>query len=101
MDWPVRYKDIEPWYDYVETHIGVSGENLGLPQLPDGKLLPPMDLTCVEEHFKQKLAENYSDRVMTIGRTAHITGGNFKGRRQKPVSISQSLYAGLSFRRLF
>lgn len=37
VDWPVRYKDIAPWYDKVETYIGVSGENLGLPQLPDGK----------------------------------------------------------------
>ena len=28
VDWPIRYKDLEPWYDYVEEYIGVSGENL-------------------------------------------------------------------------
>jgi len=52
VDWPVRYKDIAPWYDHVEEFIGVSGENLGLPQLPDGKFLKPMNLNCVEEHLK-------------------------------------------------
>ena len=52
MDWPVRYKDIAPWYDYVENYIGVSGRNEGLKQLPDGKFLPPMEFNCVEEYFK-------------------------------------------------
>ncbi|PJB13348.1 MAG: GMC family oxidoreductase [Flavobacteriales bacterium CG_4_9_14_3_um_filter_40_17] len=81
VDWPVRYKDIAPWYDYVEDYVGVSGENLGLPQLPDGKFLPPMELNCVETHLKGKIAENFDDRVLTIGRTAHITGTKtFEGR---------------------
>jgi len=73
VDWPIRYKDVAPWYDYVEEYIGVSGEKLGLPQLPDGVFEPPMELTCVEEHLKKNIAENYKDRVLTIGRTAHIT----------------------------
>ncbi|MCF8715185.1 GMC family oxidoreductase [Joostella atrarenae] len=81
VDWPVRYKDIAPWYDKVETYIGVSGRNLGLKQLPDGKFLPPMDLNCVEEHLKDKISENYNDRILTIGRVAHITGNkSFEGR---------------------
>ena len=79
VDWPVRYKDIAPWYDHVEEYIGVSGENLGLKQLPDGKFLKPMNLNCVEEHLKQKIAENFNDRVLTIGRTAHITEGTKPG----------------------
>ena len=41
VDWPIRYKDIAPWYDYVENYIGVSGQAEGLHQLPDGKFLPP------------------------------------------------------------
>jgi choline dehydrogenase-like flavoprotein len=73
VDWPVRYKDISPWYDYVETYIGVSGENLGLPQLPDGKLLPPMELNCLEKEL-QKSVKDKLGRVVTIGRTAHLTG---------------------------
>jgi len=81
VDWPIRYKDIAPWYDHVEKFIGVSGEKLGLPQLPDGIFEPPMKMNCVEKHFKNKLSENYSDRVLTMGRTAHLTKGEgFKGR---------------------
>lgn len=79
VDWPIRYADIAPWYDYVEQYIGVSGELLGLSQLPDGKFLPPMELNCTEDHLKKSISRNYSDRVMTIGRTAHITQGTKPG----------------------
>lgn len=79
VDWPIRYKDIAPWYDYVEEYIGVSGQKLGLSQLPDGKFLKPMNLNCVEDHLKQKIAENYNDRILTIGRVAHITEGTKEG----------------------
>ena len=72
VDWPVRYKDISPWYDYVESFIGVSGQAEGAPQLPDGKFLPPMELNCVELDLKKSLKEKF-DRLLTIGRTAHAT----------------------------
>lgn len=79
VDWPIRYKDIAPWYDYVEEYIGVSGQKLGLSQLPDGKFLKPMELNCVEDHLKQQIANNYNDRLLTIGRVAHITEGTKEG----------------------
>ena len=79
VDWPIRYKDIAPWYDYVEEYIGVSGQKLGLSQLPDGKFLKPMELNCVEDHLKQQIANNYNDRILTIGRVAHITEGTKEG----------------------
>ena len=72
VDWPVRYKEIAPWYDYVETFIGVSGQAEGVPQLPDGKFLPPMELNCVELDLKKKVKDKF-DRLITIGRTAHAT----------------------------
>ncbi|WP_375326052.1 GMC oxidoreductase [Flagellimonas sp. GZD32] len=72
VDWPVRYKDIAPWYDKVESFIGVSGETLGLPQLPDGQFEPMMELNCVEDHVKGKVAEHFDGRVVTAGRVAHI-----------------------------
>lgn len=75
VDWPIRYKDIDPWYSYVEEYIGVSGEKLGLAQLPDGEFLKPMEMFCVEEHLKKSIAKNYDDRLLTIGRVAHITEG--------------------------
>ena len=72
VDWPVRYKDIAPWYDYVETFIGVSGQAEGIPQLPDGKFLPPMELNCVEQDLKKVVKDKFG-RLITIGRTAHAT----------------------------
>ncbi len=73
VDWPIRYGDIAPWYDYVEEFAGISGQAEGLPQLPDGKFLPPMEMTCVELDFKAALAKHFDDRMMTIGRSAVLT----------------------------
>ena len=72
VDWPVRYKDIATWYDKVESYIGVSGELLGLPQLPDGQFEPMMELNCVEDHVRGKVAEHFDGRIITAGRVAHI-----------------------------
>jgi choline dehydrogenase-like flavoprotein len=72
VDWPIRYADVAPWYDYVEKFIGVSGNIDNLPQLPDGKFLPPMELNCVELDLKGKVTSKYN-RAVTIGRTAHAT----------------------------
>ena len=72
IDWPIRYEDLAPWYDYVESFIGVSGQAEGLPQLPDGKFLPPMELNCVEVHLRQVLKEKFN-RTLTIGRVANLT----------------------------
>ncbi|MCU0369245.1 MAG: GMC family oxidoreductase [Cyclobacteriaceae bacterium] len=73
VDWPIRYSDIAPWYDYVENFIGVSGKEEGIPHLPDGKFQPPMSLNCVEEDFKNKVRSKFSDRHVTIGRVANLT----------------------------
>jgi choline dehydrogenase-like flavoprotein len=51
MDWAVSYADLEPYYDRIESFIGVSGEKLGMPQFPDGPFLPPMALNCAETIF--------------------------------------------------
>lgn len=79
VDWPVRYKDIAPWYSHVEEYIGVCGEKLGLPQLPDGEFLKPMNMNCVEEQLRDKVAEKLNGRVVTTGRVAHITEGTKPG----------------------
>ena len=79
IDWPIRYKDLAPWYHYVEEHIGVSGENVGLPQFPDGNYLKPMELNCVEHDLKTAVNKKYKDRIVTIGRVAHITEGEKPG----------------------
>lgn len=73
VDWPIRYRDVEPWYDHVEDFIGVSGQAEGLAQLPDSHFLPPMDFNCVEAHAKRKIEAAFGDRRLTIGRTAILT----------------------------
>jgi choline dehydrogenase-like flavoprotein len=80
IDWPIRYADIEPWYSYVEEFVGISGEALGLPHLPDNVLLPPMELNCAEKVVRDAIAANFGgDRVLTIGRVAVLTQDH-KGR---------------------
>ena len=73
IDWPIRYADIAPWYDKVEKFIGVSGQNAGLPQLPDGIFQKPMDLNCIEKKLKAGIETNYPERNLLIGRAANLT----------------------------
>ena len=79
VDWPIRYKDLALWYSYVEKYIGISGEKLGLPHLPDSEFLKPMELNCAEDELKNAVAEKFTDRLVTIGRVAHITEGTKPG----------------------
>lgn len=98
IDWPVRYKDIAPWYDKVESYIGVSGELLGLPQLPDGQFTPMMPLNCVEDHVKDKVAEHFNGRVITTGRVAHITGDKkFEGDGRSKCQYRNRCVRGCPF----
>jgi choline dehydrogenase-like flavoprotein len=81
IDWPLRYADLEPWYDHVERFIGVSGEALGLSHLPDSRFLPPMEMTCAERFVAEGMAAAYGgERILTIGRCAVLTQ-NHLGRR--------------------
>jgi choline dehydrogenase-like flavoprotein len=79
-DWPIRYRDIAPWYTHVEKFIGVSGAHEGLAQLPDGSFLPAMPMTVVERAARPKILKAFNgQRVMTIGRAAILTQ-NHNGR---------------------
>jgi choline dehydrogenase-like flavoprotein len=73
VDWPVRYADIAPWYDYVERHAGVSGSLEGLPQLPDGQFQPAMPLNCAEAAIAARIASKFERRRMIPGRAANLT----------------------------
>ena len=74
IDWPIRYKDLAPWYDHVERFAGISGSVEGLPQLPDGQFLPPMELNCVEKDVAARIKAHWKDqRHMIIGRVANLT----------------------------
>jgi choline dehydrogenase-like flavoprotein len=73
VDWPIRYKDLESWYTYVENFAGISGNKDGLDILPDGDFLPPLALTCVEDYFRDFVKKTYTDRHVIYGRCAHLT----------------------------
>ena len=73
IDWPIRYRDIAPWYSYVERFIGVSGDAQGLPELPDGEFQKPMEMNVVEKHVAKKISNAFPGRKMFIGRVATLT----------------------------
>lgn len=79
VDWPIRYSDIAPWYDYVERFIGVSGKAEGLPHLPDGVFLPPMPMNIAERHVADHIDRRFRGRRLIPGRTATLTR-NHNGR---------------------
>jgi choline dehydrogenase-like flavoprotein len=74
IDWPIRYKDLTPWYEHVESFIGVSGQPERLAHLPDGSFLPAMPMNCVERHVRDRMRTHFGpERMLTIGRTAVLT----------------------------
>ncbi len=82
VEWPIHYKDIAPWYSYVEKFVGISGNKDGLDSLPDGEFLPALEMSCIEKHFQKAVAKNYKDRNVIYARCAHLT-------EPKPVHIEQ------------
>ena len=74
VDWPIRYKDIAPWYSYAEKFAGINGKKENLPQLPDGEFLPAMEMNCVEKDVADRVRKHYEGkRVFTMGRSANLT----------------------------
>lgn len=82
VDWPIRYKDLEEWYTYVEKFVGVSGNKDGLDTLPDGDFLKPWESNVVEDYFSKEMKKHYEDRHVIYGRCAHLT-------ESKPQFIEQ------------
>ncbi|AKD02275.1 GMC family oxidoreductase [Pontibacter korlensis] len=76
VDWPIRYKDLAPWYTYVERFAGISGNSDGLAELPDGDFLPAFPLNSVEDYFKQQLQKQYGNRHVISARCAHLSKPN-------------------------
>ncbi len=73
VDWPIRYKDIEPWYSHVEKFAGIAGNKDGIPELPDSEVMPGFEMNCIEHYFKQSLQKNFPGRHLIQARCAHIT----------------------------
>ena len=73
IDWPIRYPDIQPWYDYVERFIGVNGEPMNSPAIPDGIFQKPMEMNAAEKHIRKQIEENFPGRTMTMFPMAILT----------------------------
>jgi len=73
VDWPIRYKDIAPWYSYVEKFAGIAGNKDGLPELPDSEVMPGFEMSCIEAYFKESIEKNFPGRKLIQARCAHIT----------------------------
>lgn len=82
VDWPIRYKDLEPWYSHVEKFAGIAGNRDGLPELPDSECMPGFEMSCIELYFKENLGKHYNDRHLIQARCAHITD-------PQPIHIEQ------------
>ncbi len=73
VPWPISYNDLAPWYSYVETFAGISGNKDGLETLPDGEFLPGWEMNCVEQEIQKKIMKAYPGRHVVQGRCAHLT----------------------------
>ena len=82
VDWPIRYKDIAPWYSYVEKFAGISGNKDGIAELPDGEFLPAFPLNSVENYFSKHVKDNYKNRHVISARCAHLS-------KPEPVHFEQ------------
>src|SRR5215472_5518349 len=52
-DWPITYDDLAPYYDKVESYIGVFGTKENVASAPDGVFLPPPKPRCTEVLVKK------------------------------------------------
>jgi len=74
VDWPIRYKDIAPWYSYAEKFAGINGNRDGVPSLPDGDYLPAMEMNIVEKDVAARIKSHYQGkRHFIMGRSANLT----------------------------
>jgi len=62
VDWPICYDDLAPFYDEVETCLGIFGNSDGLPQIPDGLCKAPAPLSPAEEQFKATVESKWPER---------------------------------------
>src|SRR5207249_677435 len=72
-DWPISYKDLEPYYDKVDLYLGISGHKEGLPHLPDGIFQRAIRLTKSEMMLRESLIK--MGRILTPYRAGVTTDG--------------------------
>jgi choline dehydrogenase-like flavoprotein len=96
IDWPIRYDELVPWYDYVEDYVGVSGSREGLPQLPDSKFQPPMPMNVAEKWLKERLETEFPGRKLIHTRLSNLTEDKPEQGRSK-CTFRNQCHRGCSF----
>ena len=96
IDWPIRYEDIAPWYDYVEDYAGVSGSRENLPYLPDSKFQPPMPMNVAEKWLKERLETEFPGRKLIHTRLSNLTEDKPEQGRTK-CQLRNQCHRGCSF----
>jgi choline dehydrogenase-like flavoprotein len=88
VDWPISYEELAPYYDKVETCLGLYGNADGLPHVPDGRYVAPRELTARELAFKSAVESRWPDRHVIQARvTAHNSG-------RVPIPIAEARATG-------
>ncbi|ESQ91573.1 GMC family oxidoreductase [Asticcacaulis sp. AC460] len=88
-DWPIRYEDIAPWYDYVESYAGIAGNKDGLDELPDGQFQPPHPMNAAERWVQGQFKSNVPGRHFIHNRVANMTEDKPEQGRSRCQSRSQ------------
>lgn len=61
-DWPICYDDVSPFYEEVESYLGLYGNADGVETLPDSVYARPAKLTPGEQLFKRSVEDRWPDR---------------------------------------
>ena len=81
--WPISHADLDPYYTRLEQLLGVHGGRDGLPQLPDGHMLPPLPFTPGEAHLQSHIGRELNLPLI------HSRGFNLHREPGWPRSASQ------------
>jgi len=103
VDWPVRYADIKPWYEKVETFIGIAGSAENLPQLPDSVFQPAFELTDAEKSVKARIETTFQGRKVIPARVAHLTDATAEQRElgRSNCQARNQCHRGCTFKAYF
>jgi choline dehydrogenase-like flavoprotein len=73
--WPIDYEEVAPYYSEVEHFLGVHGAKDGCSMLPDGRFLPPKQMTNGERLLKEALEKRWPERRVLISRGVSVEPG--------------------------
>jgi len=95
-DWPIQYRDLAPYYDYLEQFLQIKGNRDGLPQLPDGFYTGAAKFTPAEAHFRNVLGDRRPELPMIISRGFPLHRSHGHPQWAPSSSLGSTLKAALA-----